>query len=67
MKNRSLKTFSINAHMQLYSLITNTYYNYTPYSFQMMYSGNFFEIEMYTSPESWINKLSIDVCFVRIG
>ncbi len=27
----------------------------------------FFEIEIYTSYESWINKLSIDVWFVRIG
>ncbi len=27
----------------------------------------FFEIEIYTSSESWINKLSIDVWFVRIG
>ncbi len=26
-----------------------------------------FEIKMYTSSESWINKLSIDVWFVRIG
>ncbi len=29
--------------------------------------GQFFEIEMYTSPESWMNNLSIDVWFVRIG
>ncbi len=27
----------------------------------------FFEIEIYKSSESWINKLSIDVWFVRIG
>ncbi len=27
--------------------------------------GPFLEIEMYTSSESWINKLSIDVWFVR--
>ncbi len=27
----------------------------------------FFEIEIYTSSESWLNKLSIDVWFVRIG
>ncbi len=27
----------------------------------------FFQIEMYTSPESWINNLSIDVWFVMIG
>ncbi len=30
-------------------------------------SGRFFEIEMYTSSESWINEISIDVWFVRIG
>ena len=29
--------------------------------------GQFSEIEIYTSYESWINKLSIDVWFVRIG
>ncbi len=27
----------------------------------------FFKIEIYTSAESWINKLSIDVWFVMIG
>ncbi len=26
-----------------------------------------FETEIYTSSESWINKISIDVWFVRIG
>ncbi len=31
------------------------------------HKGQFYEIEMYTSSESWINKLSIDVWFVRIG
>ncbi len=31
------------------------------------HKGKFFEIEIYTSSESWINKLSIDVWFVRIG
>ncbi len=30
------------------------------------HKGTFFEIEIYTSSESWINKLYIDV-FVRIG
>ncbi len=28
---------------------------------------NFFKIEIYTSTESWIHKLSIDVWLVRIG
>ncbi len=27
----------------------------------------FFEIEIYTSSESWINKISINVWFVMIG
>ncbi len=31
------------------------------------HKGQYFEIEIYTSSESWINKLSIDVWFVRIG
>ncbi len=31
------------------------------------HKGTFFEIEIYTSSESWINKISIDVLFVRIG
>ncbi len=31
------------------------------------HKGKFFEIEIYTSSESWINKLSIDVWFVMIG
>ncbi len=28
------------------------------------HKGQFFEIEIYTSPESWINKLSIDVWWI---
>ncbi len=31
------------------------------------HKGQFFKIEMYTSSESWINKLSINVWFVRMG
>ncbi len=31
------------------------------------HKGTVFEFEIYTSHESWINKLSIDVWFVRIG
>ncbi len=31
------------------------------------HKGQFFEIENYTSYESWISNLSIDVWFVRIG
>ncbi len=31
------------------------------------HKAQFFEIENYTSSESWINNLSIDVWFVRIG
>ncbi len=31
------------------------------------HKGQFVEIEIYTSSENWINNLSIDVLFVRIG
>ncbi len=31
------------------------------------HKGTFYEIEIYTSYESWINNISIDVWFVRIG
>ncbi len=31
------------------------------------HKGQFSEIEIYTTSESWINKLSIDVWFVMIG
>ncbi len=31
------------------------------------HKGTFFEIDIYTDFESWINKLSIDVWFVMIG
>ncbi len=31
------------------------------------HKGKFFKIEIYTSSESWINKLVINAWFVRIG
>ncbi len=31
------------------------------------HKGQLFKIEIYKSSESWINKLSTDVWFVRIG
>ncbi len=31
------------------------------------HKGQFFEIEIYASSESWINRFSIDVWFVMIG
>ncbi len=31
------------------------------------HKGQFFKIEFYTSSESWINNISIDVWFVMIG
>ncbi len=31
------------------------------------HKGQVFEIEIYTSSESWLNKRSIDVWFVMIG
>ncbi len=33
----------------------------------MLQNTKYFQIEMYASSESWINKLSIDMWFVRIG
>ncbi len=46
--------------------------NFTLYSFVTLdhktsHKGQFFEIEIYTSSERWLNKLSIDVWFDRIG
>ncbi len=35
--------------------------------YKTSHKGQFFEIEIYTSSEIWINKLSIDVLFVMIG
>ncbi len=47
------------------------YFNviYVTLDHKTSHKGTFFEIEIYTSFESWINKLSIDVFhwFVRIG
>ncbi len=47
---------------------------YSPYSWHICdpvhktsRKCNFFEIEIYTASESWLNNLSIDVWFVRIG
>ncbi len=37
------------------------------YGPQTSHNGQFFQIEIYTSSESWINNLSIDVWFVMIG
>ncbi len=37
-----------------------------PWTTKPVLSVHFFKIEIYTSSESWINKLSIDVWFVRI-
>ncbi len=34
---------------------------------QNRHKGQFLKMESYTSSESWINKCSIDVWFVRIG
>ncbi len=31
------------------------------------HKGQFFKIEIYTSSESWINTLSIDIWFIRTG
>ncbi len=34
---------------------------------KISHMGLFIIIEIYTSPETWINKFSIDLWFVRIG
>ncbi len=38
-----------------------------PWSTKPVIRVNFFEIETWTSSQSWINNLSIDVWFVMIG
>ncbi len=40
--------------------------SYVTQDHKTSHKGQFFKIEIYTSPKSWINKLSIDVLFVRI-
>ncbi len=42
-------------------------YLYVTLDHKTSHKGQFFEIEIYTSYESWINKPSIDVWFVMIG
>ncbi len=54
-----------------YEYLCKALYKYIQYIYIYIYKtshkGTFFKIEIYTSPERWINKLSIDVWFVRIG
>ncbi len=38
-----------------------------PWTTKPVIRANYYEIEIYTSSESWINNLSIDVWFVMIG
>ncbi len=40
---------------------------YVTMDHKISHKGQFSEIEIYTSSESWINNLSIIVWFVRIG
>ncbi len=42
-------------------------FKYVNLEHKTSHKGQFFEIEMYTSSESWINNLSIDVWFVMIA
>ncbi len=42
-------------------------YAYVTMDHKTSHKGQFFEIEIYTSSKRRINKLSIDVWFVRIG
>ncbi len=43
------------------------FFFYTDQYILRVIKGQFFEIEIYASSESWINNLSIDVWFVMIG
>ncbi len=42
-------------------------FTYVTLDHKTSHKGQFFEIEMYASSESWINNISIDVWFVMIG
>ncbi len=46
---------------------THSIYIFVTLDHKTSHEGKFFEIEMYTSSESSINKLSIDVWFVMRG
>ncbi len=46
---------------------TNFLQTYVTLDHKTSLTCQFFEIEIYTSSESWVNNLSIDVWFVRIG
>ncbi len=65
-------------HLELRGHIYITWFKWSNYDFSLpcgtdqiwpmnVQAGKSFKIEIYTSSESWINKLSIDVWFVRIG
>ncbi len=43
------------------------YLLYVTLDHKTSHKGQFFEMEIYTSSERWINKLSIDVWFISIG
>ncbi len=40
---------------------------YVTLDHKISHKGTFLELEMYISTESWINNISIDVWFVKIG
>ncbi len=54
--------------IQLFQLKRAKFYIHTwPWTKKKCHKGTFFEMYIYTPSESWINKLSIDAWFVRIG
>ncbi len=53
--------------LQLWFIITYVFFILMTPDHKTSHKGQFFEIDIYTSSESWINNLSIDVWFVRIG
>ncbi len=68
-KVRSSKSILIDLQRIIWanSKILAIYGIYVTLDHKTSHKGQLFEIEIYKSSESWINNLSIDVWFVRIG
>ncbi len=63
-ENKSHNMMWVNDDLHLW---LNYPFKYVTLDHKTSHKGQFFEIEIYTASESWINKLSIDVWFVMIG
>ncbi len=53
--------------IRIYTEKSHPWFIYVTLEHKISHKGQFFEIEINTSSESWINNISIDVWFVRIG